>query len=97
MGHRTFTDRNGLSWTVSEVSNGLPTLQDERVRRGEPRSIRKSRIAHRIATRPLDEPWLCFESSGGSRSLTPVPAGWDTVPDTELEDMLTGAAILNGN
>jgi len=95
MGHRNFTDRNGLSWTVSEVSKSLPTLSDERERRGEPRSIRKSRLAYRLATQPSEGPWLRFESSGESRSLTPVPAGWDTAPDTELEDMLASAAILN--
>ena len=94
MDHRTFTDRNGLSWTVSEVKRGLLTLE-RRERHRETRPGASPPNAGRFATRPLHLPWLCFESRCESRALTPVPAGWGALPESDLEDLLGESAILN--
>ena len=36
--------------------------------------------------------WLCFESSVGKRRLSPVPDGWKTLEENELDRMLKRAA-----
>jgi hypothetical protein len=75
---RRFTDRTGVAWTVYEVS-AAPAADATRERR-EP-----------LATRPLGLPRLCFESARERRYLDTVPAGWDALPDDQLEDLLTGS------
>ena len=89
MRHRTFTDRNGICWTVSEVTKDIPTFIDNRERRTEPRSKKRrfTRPTHR-ATRSHDLPWLSFESPSGRRRVSSVPIGWDDLPEDQLEDLL---------
>jgi hypothetical protein len=36
--------------------------------------------------------WLCFESVKGKRRLSPVPDGWRTADEGDLEQMLKRAA-----
>ena len=31
--------------------------------------------------------WLCFENGGEKRRLTPIPKGWETSSEAELEEM----------
>jgi hypothetical protein len=38
--------------------------------------------------------WLCFESDGGKRRLSPVPDGWKASNPAELEKMLRRAALV---
>jgi hypothetical protein len=40
----------------------------------------------------LDGGWLAFESTRERRRLSPIPSGWDAVPDTELERLCQRAA-----
>ena len=62
MRHRAFTDRNGLRWTVSEVTKEPPAFVANRERRAEARSeSRRTAGVHASTTRPLDLPWLSFE------------------------------------
>jgi hypothetical protein len=42
--------------------------------------------ASRNSLGPFAEGWLCFEAATGEkRRLSPIPAGWDFVPDDALE------------
>jgi hypothetical protein len=89
MRHRTFTDRSGVCWTVSEVTKDIPTSIDNRERRTEPRSMkRRFTESTRLATRPHDLPWLSFESPNTRRRISSVPIGWDDLPEDQLEDLL---------
>jgi hypothetical protein len=89
MRHRTFMDRNGVCWTVSEVTKDIPTFVDNRERRAEPRSKkRRFTKSTRLATRPHDLPWLSFESPNTRRRISSVPIGWDDLPEDQLEDLL---------
>jgi hypothetical protein len=38
-----------------------------------------------------EEGWLTFESAASLRRLMPVPAGWDDLPDRELERLCADA------
>ena len=40
----------------------------------------------------LDGGWIAFESARERRRLSPIPAGWETLPDAELERMCRSAA-----
>jgi hypothetical protein len=95
MKHRTFTDRDGVRWTVSEVTNEGPTFTGNRERRAEARSeTRRPSESTRLATRPLSEPWLSFETATARRRITFVPAGWDELPEDRLEDLLGESAAF---
>jgi hypothetical protein len=89
MRHRSFTDRNGTPWTVSEVTKDAPTFVENRERRAEARSgSQRPSESTRLATRALELPWLSFESPTVRRRISSVPAGWDDFPEDELEDLL---------
>ena len=91
--HRTFTDRTGCAWTVSESPPRLLTLIADRERRSEPRSRRRHAGGTPFATRDLGLPSLLFESSHERRQLTPIPPQWGAMPDDQLEHLL-GESIL---
>ena len=96
MRHRSFTDRSGNPWTVTEVTKGIPTYTESRERRLESRSGRRvSGESSRLTIRSYDHPWLCFESGRERRRLEAVPADWDALPDDELEDLLSRTQILS--
>jgi len=89
MRHRSFTDRNGTPWTVSEVTKDVPTFSESRERRAEARSgSLRSSESMRLTTRALELPWLSFESPTVCRRISSVPPGWDEFPEDELEDLL---------
>lgn len=90
---RTFTDRTGCAWTVSESPPRILTLIAHRERRSEPRSRRRPAGGTRFATRDLGLPSLLFESLHGRRRLTPIPSQWEAMRDDQLEDLL-GESIL---
>jgi hypothetical protein len=86
---RDFTDRSGARWRVCEMARTSAVDPRPRERRAEARSAERAfPIAERLATRPLELPWLCFESNAERRRVTPVPDGWYDLPDDELEDLL---------
>jgi hypothetical protein len=90
MRHRSFRDRNGVRWTVAEITKGLPTFAEQRERRDEPRLKDRQRVTAQSAleVRPFDAPWLSFESKRERRRLASVPARWDSMAEDELEDLL---------
>lgn len=102
MGLRNFRDSKGAEWRVWDV---LPHDTRGTERRGRDRRVaadpayagpERRRRARRLRTPALLTPglergWLCFETDDDKRRLTPVPAGWDEAPDTELEGLLIRA------
>jgi hypothetical protein len=94
MRHRAFTDRNGIAWTVSEVTKSAPDFVENRERRAEARSEnRRSAESTRLTTRPVDLPWLSFESATTHRRVSHVPPAWDDLPEDELEDLLGNSEL----
>jgi hypothetical protein len=103
MALRNFRDSRGAEWRVWDV---LPhdAAQGERRRRnrrvglaasyaGPERRVGRDRRVRTpgLLTPGLESGWLCFEGGADKRRLTPVPAGWDQAPDTELEGWLLSA------
>jgi len=95
---RTFTDRYGVEWTVTESLPRDAAAETSRERRSEPRSQPRSRARSRravnLATRDLDLPSLQFESSRQRRRLAPIPPGWEQMPHDELEDLLGASTLI---
>jgi len=91
---RKFTDRDGVEWMVAESPPRVLTLIRPRERRSEPRSQSRVVGAARFATRGLGLPCLHFESARERRHLTPIPAGWEEMPEDELEDLLAASTLL---
>ena len=65
-----------------------PVLERRRQvqRRGETGDGSRVRIAA-----GLSRGWLAFESAGDKRRLAPVPAGWESLSDAELEALCAKA------
>jgi hypothetical protein len=96
MGHRTFIDRDGVTWQVWDV---YPQLAERRrvARRIPPSSLpagardqrsagdRRHRHEVRVSVREgYEHGWLAFDSVAGSRRVAPIPAHWDALPDDSL-------------
>ena len=56
-------------------------------RRGLPDRFPRIRLGN-----GLDSGWLAFESDRERRRLSPIPAGWEHVPESELERLCRRAA-----
>jgi hypothetical protein len=90
--HRSFTDRDGVSWEVRDV---LPSWADRRHgadRRELPRARRLERralLGKRIGVRAeLSEGWLCFRGAGEKHRVAPIPEGWESFDDTRLTELM---------
>jgi hypothetical protein len=87
MQHRTFEDRTGVVWRVSEIPAEAQNADEERERRLRPRSpLRSSPKGKLLATRP--HAWLCFESKSERRRVSSVPNQWKDLDDEDLEDLM---------
>ncbi|MDB4873980.1 MAG: hypothetical protein JWM41_426 [Gemmatimonadetes bacterium] len=92
---REFTDRAGVLWRVSVVHDTHATDAGPRERRANARSaVRDSPKAKRLGTRPLELPWLCFESRTERRRVSPAPSGWEELAEDELEDLMGNSQLL---
>jgi hypothetical protein len=84
---RTFRDRTGVEWRVSEIAADIPGADEDRERRNMPRSVSRSFTkGMRFATRP--HAWLHFESKSEARRVSSVPNHWENLDDGELEDLM---------
>ena len=103
MANREFIDSTGTEWFVFDVT---PRADDRRSydRRREEAEDGKSRELEdrrgegrrvTVGQRPprLTQGWLCFERDGERRRLQPIPEGWMTLPDSELEKLLLAARV----
>jgi hypothetical protein len=76
---RHFTDREGVAWRAWEIRLERPLAEPW------------------TADGPLKAPcldgWLLFETLSGDRrrSLSPIPAGWETLPGPEFSELLQQA------
>ena len=73
---REFTDDDGITWRVWDVT---PSLHD-----------RLSPNARKISIR-VPSGWLCFESPRERRRLTPIPDDWETIAPGTLKQMCASA------
>jgi hypothetical protein len=62
--------------------NGPP--QPERRRLSDRRGDGSRQLVVRTGS---EEGWLTFESAGQRRRLTPIPRGWETLPDLTLAEL----------
>jgi hypothetical protein len=82
MALREYTDSTGREWMVWNVAPRFPERRsggDRRRRPGEPARPERRVLSDRRRrdTEPiLLNGWLCFESGGDRRRLTPVPPDW---------------------
>ena len=85
---RTFQDRLGVVWKVSEIPADADHGDVERERRLRPRSVSRSASGKglQFATRP--HAWLYFESKSERRRVSSVPNRWKDLDDDELEDLM---------
>ena len=93
---RTFIDRSGVRWAVTEVrpAHGAAPLRE---RRKFPRMEKRGAAQGRdLGTRELALPWLRFDSRADSRSVDPAPAEWRDLSDAELEDLLSRSLRYRG-
>ena len=100
---RNFQDSEGNDWRVWDV---VPYGGRNVERRGgdrrripprpyagpERRGTRDRRMrTPTLLTPGLESGWLCFENPADKRRLTPIPPGWESVPNPELERLLREA------
>lgn len=106
MALRVFLDRHAVEWQVWDVYPTTTALVDRR--RCDRRSL-EVRVQYtgperrtgdeRRHSGPLLNPrfrsgWLVFRSYDERRRLVPIPAGWETLPDIALADLLSQAEIV---
>jgi hypothetical protein len=93
MRHRSFHDPSGRGWTVSEVTNGLPTFAAG----SQTRDVSRAHGpigTRRLAAGLVAEPWLCFESRRERRRLARVPERWDELVDADLQRLLGESDVV---
>ena len=101
MAYRTFTDADGVDWNVWTVIPQLADRRTGKERRGSPSddpAVEKRRTRERRRGLPDHQPriklhqgleggWLAFESFRERRRLAPIPPGWETASDWQLDRM----------
>jgi hypothetical protein len=85
MPHRSFVDDTGRQWDAWNVT---PEKVERRTSKPSvklpfPDRRKTSEVRVKIGT-ALARGWLCFETSGEKRRLSPIPPGWDSLSDNEL-------------
>ena len=101
---RSFPGPDGREWQVWSVIPGSRVTDERRAgfdRRspdpvlrytGDDRRTIQDRRTHAVALpRELLGGWLIFEGPDERRRLTPIPPHWDSLPESELERLLTRA------
>lgn len=93
MAYREFQDNQGTWWKVWDV-----TPDEQIFRPRTPVSVRaqaredRSTHARGEVTPSRSRGWLAFQSSGESRRLSPIPAGWETASEENLAAFLIEAS-----
>ena len=76
---REFADEKGTTWRVWDVN---PTLH-----------ARPGEVSKRLSI-GVPNGWLCFESLGERRRLTPIPDDWDRADDARLAAWCRNATLV---
>ena len=109
MAYRTFTDSRGAHWQVWDI---VPRLSERRSdafterrvkavvvpfadRRRDSRRLVDSRRA--VLRGTYAQGWLCFESAGEKRRLSPIPEDWGTCSREELEAYVRRGERVSGS
>ena len=92
MPHRQFVDSKRTTWEVWDVEPGdaerrrNPTDRRRARRPSGERRQAEDRTRVRIKVE-LSEGWLAFQSKHDRRRLAPIPAGWETMDASALEQL----------
>lgn len=94
MALREFLDAHGVAWQVWDVVPASADRRRGRERRGRARRTRERRRRHDVSV--LDAlhrsaGWLAFESKHEKRRLRPIPEGWPSQSDADLQQLLDDA------
>jgi hypothetical protein len=88
MAHREFRDSSGRAWAVWSVHPGRAERRNAAAPAPDAVVERRKRAEFRV---PLSDGfahgWLCFETKGEKRRLSPFPANWANMSDSELEEL----------
>ena len=107
MSYRLFEDSNRTEWQVWDI---IPRLEERRSaaeterrvdikviafadRRRMPRRLANTRRG--LLRGSYAQGWLCFESAGEKRRLSPIPEDWTTCDEATLEDYLHQGRIVS--
>lgn len=93
MGHRVFRDDSGREWQVWDVYPKAPQRPpgiDSRAQAPETPGPPQRDVGDMVAPE-LRAGWLAFESGEDKRRLAPIPPGWETAWETELQALLARA------
>ncbi len=95
MALRTFRDSQGTRWDVWNVTSYVLRGEERRADNGAGAPAydgpeRRGGGQDSLVPNP-QAGWLCFQSESEKRRLAPVPDGWTTAPDAELETLLAGS------
>ena len=74
---------------------GVRTFEDAAGVLWEVFAVHRTSAVPRGVSEGLELGWLTFVSTGGKRRLAPFPAGWETVPETELERLCASARVAH--
>ncbi len=94
MALREFLDSHGVEWQVWDVVPSTADRRRGRDRRGHGRRTRDRRRRHDaevVGTMYRSAGWLTFESKHEKRRLRPIPAGWPSQSDADLQQLLDDA------
>jgi hypothetical protein len=86
MAHREFRDSDGREWAVWTVQ---PEYAERRANTAtdadQPEVERRGRKEFRVPlSGSFSHGWLCFETKGEKRRLSPYPEEWTAMSDEEL-------------
>lgn len=107
MGLRAFKDSESRDWRVWDVRPLSSPYLERRVRERrnpepmlrysgpERRSEEERRVADTTRWMPPIREWLAFDSTEEKRRLTPVPEGWEDLPDRELARLCSEAVPVH--
>jgi hypothetical protein len=93
---RSYRDASGVEWQVWKVTPGPIQFLDRR--RSERRASNTAgleperRVTADRRRGNIREGWLCFESPEQRLRVHPVPSGWETCSEEEL-DRLRGSGL----
>jgi len=101
MAHRTFVDVSGVEWQVWDVRPSWTWAERRRTdrrmshRNGKPPFGEERRHADRrgdgsrqlVVRNGYEDGWLTFEAAGQRRRLTPIPRGWELLPELTLAEL----------
>lgn len=102
MAYRRFTDSDGITWRVWDVTPlhinrrfAIRRIKVIKIHHPERRLLPDRRVdmrRSRLYFPPSETGWLCFESEVARHRLRPIPPGWVLEPDEELEELCRRAS-----